>query len=466
MLEKQMEPQITLTTGHDLTCAPIEPVHSLYFDFGISKDYVPHWNYTHGIRELVQNAIDGDSKGFAKNIDYNEDDQTLTISNKGASIERQFLALGRTNKRNDDSAIGTHGEGMCVGIAALLRDDKKVIINNGSTNEQWEFRFIENPKLGCETLNIIITEDQVYDSDDLVVAVYNLSPEEWDECKKVFLEFKPEAINYIETSYGQVLTDKSLKGDIYVNGIFVSNYSFLIEYGYNIKPKFIKLDRDRGMLDNFSVQEITSKIWSEISDKDDQYHELVIELCKNKAGDVYHVQVLDKNRGIKQIVVDDFKKTYGENAYPVSDPSEEQRVKKVGRKPVYISSYDYRSNLKSSLGDIDSLEDSVIEKLKDSHIPLSKFEVDNLEWAKKIVSLYLKDIPKMELTILGPKKSYYNEYEKVAYINQDVASNKVDILGDVVKCCAAHISYQNRGDEEVDVMSEIWKKIFRAKCRK
>ena len=96
------------------------------FILPISKDYVRHWGIQEAIRELLQNAIDSESK-FTFEIAGNK----LIISNDDATLSPSDLILGQSSKHDDDDAIGQFGEGFKLALAVLAREDREIVIYNG-----------------------------------------------------------------------------------------------------------------------------------------------------------------------------------------------------------------------------------------------------------------------------------------------------------------------------------------------
>ena len=52
------------------------------YELPLSPNYVCNWGIREAIRELLQNAIDGENCGHPKEIEYNESERTLYIRNK------------------------------------------------------------------------------------------------------------------------------------------------------------------------------------------------------------------------------------------------------------------------------------------------------------------------------------------------------------------------------------------------
>jgi hypothetical protein len=79
------------------------------FQLTISAGYVEDWGLHEGVREIIQNALDGQQDGCPMTIDHSGD--TLTVSNQGARLDRSVWLLGNSSK-NADSHRGHFGEGL------------------------------------------------------------------------------------------------------------------------------------------------------------------------------------------------------------------------------------------------------------------------------------------------------------------------------------------------------------------
>ena len=73
----------------------------------ISINYVSHWGFWQGIRELLQNAID--TKDYK--VIESPRDNLIKIISHGGLLTLKSLMLGESTKRDDDSSIGKYGGG-------------------------------------------------------------------------------------------------------------------------------------------------------------------------------------------------------------------------------------------------------------------------------------------------------------------------------------------------------------------
>ena len=93
----------------------------------LHSDYVPNWKTAEGIRELIQNARDGEKEYNAlMSVKYRRSSGTLIVRNDNVNIPREALLIGYSTKRNNEQLIGQFGEGLNLGILALVRDGMDV----------------------------------------------------------------------------------------------------------------------------------------------------------------------------------------------------------------------------------------------------------------------------------------------------------------------------------------------------
>lgn len=271
------------TTTSLLSNSNPEPDFSL--ELSISVDYRPDWGVWEGLREFVQNTIDGKTQfGGTTHYDYKEDNHELFLTNHhNTTLKRNTLLLGVTSKKNNSGEpasqnepasqgepelIGQFGDGMKIGTLALLRAGKEVHILSGT--ELWKARIRESKHMSSQVLSFDIYTD-VPPFQGVKVRVGGVYPDEWRRAQDNFLHFTDQ-----ETV--SVLTEPERKGKFYVKGIFVQeNPKFF--YGYNfLHEDKIKINPDRGMVDTF---EITNKIGSLLdimSQGTDEDQEKVLDL--------------------------------------------------------------------------------------------------------------------------------------------------------------------------------------------
>ena len=80
------------------------------YEITISPNYVSNWGVKEAIREILQNAIDAETNGYEKEINYDEASQTLDVCSKNIELSAKDLILGCSSKTDQDDMIGKYGE--------------------------------------------------------------------------------------------------------------------------------------------------------------------------------------------------------------------------------------------------------------------------------------------------------------------------------------------------------------------
>jgi hypothetical protein len=213
----------------------------------LTRNYVSQWGLKESVRELVQNAIDSDSP-----FEFDFTDGTLTISSRLASLDASTLVLGATSKADDGSKIGSFGEGYKLALLVIKRLGYPVhVMNNGRL---WTPRFMHSATFGIEVFAI---DERPFMCNGLSFVIGDLSDDEIEGIRESCLQMQPPITDAIETPQGQILQDHP--GKLYVGGLFVCKTP--LEHGYNIKPQYLHLERDRQTVSTFDLQWITKDMW-------------------------------------------------------------------------------------------------------------------------------------------------------------------------------------------------------------
>ena len=215
----------------------------------LSRNYVSSWGIEEAIRELLQNAKDSNGEDI---IDIDKSSGTITITNKNTSIPSSTLLLGNTSKKDDLDKIGQFGEGYKLALLVLLRENKEIFIKNGNKNWTPSFEYSDN--FECEVLCITETAGN---GDDLTFEISGFDSSELDELENEFLGLNGQAYNSIQTSYGEILTDSDYKGKVFVDGLPVYEDDNF-DYGYNFRPCYVSLDRDRKSINIYELKRLTA----------------------------------------------------------------------------------------------------------------------------------------------------------------------------------------------------------------
>ena len=147
------------------------------YELPLSPNYVCNWGVKEAIRELLQNAIDGEHCGHKKSIRYNEEERVLYIINEDTKLPKSSLVLGCSSKDSIDGMIGKFGEGYKLALIVLLRKGFKIDIINA--DEEWKPRFANSEKFDTQVLTIDIenlsTEDKKCINTELCFAIISIN---------------------------------------------------------------------------------------------------------------------------------------------------------------------------------------------------------------------------------------------------------------------------------------------------
>ena len=297
----------------------------------LTSNYVSGWGSWEGIRELIQNARDGEVEHGAKMTVNLTDAGNLVIKNRGVTLPREALLIGFTTKENNDRAIGQFGEGLKLGILALCRVGYKIRIHNGS--EIWKPSIAKSEKYNAEVLCFDITRSKARDTaEDLTVIVEGVG-DYWDEIKGRFL-FLNKNVEKVEADHyhGELILDDDKKGMLYVKGIFVEQED--LEHGYNFYCA--KTDRDRQMVNNWDKRWHMSHILSHAAQKKSAIQGAlvgrVLDMLERGSEEVGCMSsAISNNSDFAYRLSTKFKERYGDKAIPVSSVDESRQLEAAGK---------------------------------------------------------------------------------------------------------------------------------------
>lgn len=312
----------------------------------ISKEYVSNWGVWESARELLQNVNDS----LNKSVSY--DERSINISSFDGKIDKKYLILGNTTKRDDKKTIGKYGEGFKLAILVLLREGKEVIIRNG--NDAWHPTFENHPEINEECL-VITVEENVFDTPDQVSFIINGLSE--DEIKNIKENSLYESEIDIEAEYEGSYCWKSFDtSKVFVGGLYVCDLNEKYLLSYNFSPEILELDRDRKSVCTFSLSYQATRMITLSGN-----YGLLAYLAEEKAADIsdyysfnekshyYGSSQVDNSQKLQKIVSDNFILKHGEKAFPINADWNEkkQRINTVksiqaGLIPVVIKSGYYK----------------------------------------------------------------------------------------------------------------------------
>lgn len=222
--------------------------------YGIGKEYLKDWGINEALREIYQNFLDfGEYTEIvrqAKSISENPSNKSIIyLSNEFKPTDLSFLRIGNSFKENNN-AIGKHGEGLKMAFLVLLREgyNMKIKFERLEIKAQWY-----NQDLIGETLCLTINPTAAYVEKFTVIFSCN---------SETFTSFRDNIIQsvnktFTSLNYGSIVNKQA--GNLYSGGLFVCHLKNL-KKAYDINPSQLKLDRDRRIPGAFDVNWATSKI--------------------------------------------------------------------------------------------------------------------------------------------------------------------------------------------------------------
>ncbi len=360
------------------------------FELGLAKDYVSDWTVTNALREFMQNAIDQSQKSEnnAYSVAYDEEKEELRISNKSSVLEKSSLLLGTSTKGEND--IGGFGEGYKLACLVMVRNGINVRFDNYGAREIWSFKFSKLKKYDYKESLVCDVETQAFfkkiPNDNLTIVLTGLNKEQYEEYLNLLIKDDAETV---DTEYGRILKDVEYQGKVYVNGLFVADKAGY-EYGYDIKPQYIKIGRDRNLIADYDLSDITRNMWL-LSDESD----LIMDMMKRGAKDVEHFQytrsysttthMYEACESIADDLYESFESDYGEGVILASSEDKREKLSHqyIGHRIVTVN-----DNIASLVENSSKAYRSVLTAAKSEDVKLS-IEDRIYRWAdESYVSTY------------------------------------------------------------------------------
>lgn len=305
------------------------------YELSLTKDYASGWTLVDAIRELFQNALDQETVNNDNPMFWSYEDGIFKVGNAKSVLKTKSLLLGASTKSDDDETIGKFGEGYKIATLVLIRLGKKVKFYNYGAKELWTADISYSKKY--EEHILVFNVDKKFPwnkvpDNDLTMEVEGITYEEYLDIMDSNLHIQKE-YKTIKTEYGEVLLDEKYKGKMYVNGLFINEVKNF-HYGYNFKPKMIKLDRDRKLIEEFDLTLTTSKLWNNTNDV--EALSIATRLVMEDVADTKYVKYTNNyTNELSDSVAKEFVKTYGRLAVPVSNQEEFKNVEK-GKQAIII----------------------------------------------------------------------------------------------------------------------------------
>ena len=416
----------------------------------LTSGYAPHWTKREGVRELVQNWYDGcnanlrsvnqritatstaatpaslyslsisrsSSAGHSLyqatavhasrpslhlgSILQHSSSSTLCFHNNGVSLSRSILLLGHSSKRGEaagEGMVGSFGEGMKVGMLALLREGCSCWM--GTRGEVWQFGFYQDSNYG-ETLLGVWTNseqqhhdkpaalDEQHDEDehgkarreqeqeewdglteqqqqerhvlrsmldqrkltDTSTVLTGISADDWSAFQHDFLFLSStDPSTVVTTPLGSILLATAHQHCLYVKGFLVASFPNDLVYGVDLKEA--KLDRDRkAVLQTSELHRLVGSMWAQAASQQPELLERYFELLlhHSSSAEAKHAEYY-LTSSIVENVASTFFALHGHDSQPVLNSSGDDAVfisTQLSRRPVLVPAALYEILTRSS----------------------------------------------------------------------------------------------------------------------
>jgi hypothetical protein len=287
----------------------------------LSTEYVSTWTVLDALREVFQNAIDHG------NWHWLYKDQILTITSKSVALDKKTLLLGQTTKKDDSSKIGQYGEGFKLAMLVLCRLGHKPYILTGT--ESWEPKLINSRTYGTQQLVFDVHNEQPK-VDDIVFVVPDITNEIFNELMDKNLHVREPSTGW-QTKFGHILPE-DYHGKVFIGGLYVCDVQGM-RHGYDLKPSYINLDRDRRIVRDFDLHWLTCQMWKETDEFD-----YILTLIKEDAPDVKYLDSFSYNcrEGLADKAAEAFLDEHGAEAVPVVDQYDINQAKEQGHENIIL----------------------------------------------------------------------------------------------------------------------------------
>lgn len=432
------------------------------YELTIDANYLAgSWGAYQGVRELVQNARDAEVEFNAKMTitHYDKGDGQLRINNDGVTLGKEALLMGHTSKATRQDLIGKWGEGLKVGILALLRDNYTLKIRTG--DEVWVPVIEHSEKFNADVLVFQVTTGHKYQN-RVRIEISPFSREDWQEWRTKFLFLDKEDSNEKITCYqGSLLLNPAHKGMVFVKGIAAEQIQDLA-YGYDLTC--VELDRDRRMVDRWYLKYYTAQIWETAlktrPDLLDPFFAVMQSGSEEANG-------LAENLGEKgrALVAEKFTQVYGAKALPVNSVGDSARLEHHGKLGVIVP-VPMKTLLEKVFGETKNAIEDLERKAQKQYgwHELSKEEKANLQRAVDLVAI---EEPRLSLDLIqvtdfvdeGTRGMYEVVDGKViiSLAKKILTSPKLTLSVTIHE--AAHMAGKDGDHSHIGRLEEIWGNI-------
>lgn len=214
----------------------------------LSPQYCRNWGPVEALREIIANSLDSQDPTIKVSWDLG----VATIYNSKSQLEKRNLVMGETTKADDNTVIGTFGEGLKVGALALCRLGNSVIVESGKMKILFHIGYSET----FETEILLAELSEKRQKQGTTVEVH-IDEDIFKEAKNLFMRFqdrKPRLI-YNDEQFGSLYHNpKDSNGSIYSHGVKIydgTGYKGEMLFTWDLNN--LEINRDRTIIDAYAA---------------------------------------------------------------------------------------------------------------------------------------------------------------------------------------------------------------------
>lgn len=421
----------------------------------VAPGYVPAWGPFEGLRELAQNWLDeADVSGTAGEVTL--DDEILRLSNPGSTLPRSALLFGGGDKANTKALRGQFGEGLKLGILALVRAGFSVAIEAGG--ERWTF-VIDGGEFVCDIAPSEAAGVVVEVSGQGLLHGWPADiGTAWNDARQAFRCFA-DLGHVAETERGTILLEEQYQGLVMVKGIAVCREEDL-KYGFDFKH--VAVDRDRKLARSFDIDWEAARIVQAATEAGQvRAHELLAMMAEDCRESQYvgRLSPLSKDRATE--VAAAFRLAHGADAIAVVNSAQADRAAQLGRRGI-VQPEPLVDLLAPVIGGLGSIEAEARLSIN-AHIAdadLTDTERAVVEWARGEVGAVASwSAPPVAVVEFFDPANVSQLVDHRACIARRILGDRLDTLSALVRVQACHEA-GDKGDRFA-ALGKLWTGIAR-----
>jgi len=423
-----------------------------YIELSIDVNYLPDWGISEGVRELVQNGLDAKTQhGGEFSCEYV--DGTLFLENSLGAVSREAFLLGNTSKANDDATIGHFGEGLKLGVLALVRAGCNVSICAG--NALWNVSIRPSSFYKADVLCLEEFPTRMGHGGTLVL-VHGIDEEQWQSIRQQFLMYLPHE----RLGSSPMLVTPELQGKVFVGGILVTELEGM-RYGYDFLPQTVDTDRDRKLIDGTQLSNAITLEWASYVNKHPEAMEMLYTLLNGGGADITYEAASDFTWGpVRAALWNEYAKRHAEQL-PVYTDDQRGAAETSGlpyvivAKPLGVVLHQFWFGFNTML---DRHRHRVVHAWKQED--LNSIEIENLNWA---ISLLPADLL-LHVTVVDFSSSnvygLYHTADRVVSIARRLLVDRYETLATLIHEFN-HVFGWDGSRAHVDGIERTWTTLFK-----